>query len=148
MGHSIVFNYGGFTKIAFLDSDAVPQFFSHKKWLERKSEDDFVWPCTSIHNLLIILLSKTTLPPCPKMILLLCCLKKLLLLLEIRYLYLELKFRATGNGIQQFQQIYLGHLSFERFSCSIEQKNWQMSLDKFRLRNELSIILLHYTFWH
>ena len=44
--------------------------------------------------------------------------------------------------------IYLGHLSFERFSCSIEQKNWPMSMGKFRLRNELSIILLHYTFWH
>ena len=41
------------------------------------------------------------------MILLLCILKKLLFLLEIINLYLELKFRAIGIGIQQFEQISL-----------------------------------------
>ena len=56
------------------------------------------------------------------MSLLFCSLKKLLLLLKIRYLYLELKFRAIGDGIQQFEQIYFGHLTSERLSCSIEQK--------------------------
>ena len=41
------------------------------------------------------------------MILLLCILKKLLFILEIINLYLELKFRAIGIGIQQFEQISL-----------------------------------------
>ena len=34
----IVFNYGGVIKIAFLDSDAVPQFFSQKKLTEKRGE--------------------------------------------------------------------------------------------------------------